>query len=44
MVATTRGLMSVRSETTKEFALHKTVAGIEALLSIRTLKDKWNYQ
>lgn len=44
MVATTRGLMVVRSEETGEFALHNTVAGVEALLSIRALKDKWNYQ
>jgi len=44
MVATTRGLMVVWSEETGEFALHNTVAGVEALLSIRALKDKWNYQ
>lgn len=43
MVATTRGLMAVGSEETGEFALHNTVAGVEALLSIRALKDKWNY-
>ena len=44
MVATTRGLMSVSSKATGEFALHNKVSGIEALLSIRALKDKWNYQ
>lgn len=43
MVATTRGLMEVKDITTGEFAPNKPVAGVDALLTIRMLKDKWNY-
>lgn len=43
MVVTTRGLMEVKNATTGEFAPGKPVAGVDALLSIRSIKDKWDY-
>ncbi len=43
MVVTTRGLMEVKNAMTGEFAPNKSMTGVDALLSIRALKDKWNY-
>ncbi len=43
MVVTTRGLMETKDITTGEFAPNKSVAGVDALLTIRMLKDKLNF-
>lgn len=44
MVVTTRGLMICKNEMNGEFAPYKPLTGVDALLSVRVLKDKWNYQ
>ncbi len=43
MVVTTRGLMEIKNAIAGEFAPNKSMTGVDALLSIRALKDKWNY-